>query len=339
VIASLRALHYAGVVSTIAAPVARTALLGVANGSFRRFAQAVLALNVVVIIWGAFVRASRSGDGCGGHWPFCNGQVIPDAPQAGTVIEYLHRLSSGAALLAVFTLCVWAWRRFPRGHQIRLFSALSAGCIVIEGALGAGLVLFGLVGGNSSPARAVYLSAHLTNTLLLLASLALTAWLAGDPSRLWRPRQIPRILWAALGIDLLVSVTGAIAALGDTLYPAESLSGGVARDFLATSSTLLRLRLVHPLIAAGAGLFLLYAGIELPKRISSEPVRKACALLVVLVLIQVMAGAVNVWLLAPVWMQLAHLFIGSLLWIVLVVLTAESAGSSGENELARVSSA
>lgn len=282
----------------------------------------MLALNLVVIVWGAFVRASRSGDGCGGHWPFCNGQVIPHAPQAGTLIEYAHRLSSAAALLAVFVLCLWAWRRFPPGHQIRLFSALSLGCIVVEGALGAGLVLFGLVGGNASPARAIYLSAHLTNTLLLLALLTFTAWLAAAPSQILRARWIPWLLWTALGIDLLVSITGAIAALGDTLYPAESLSGGIAQDFLAASSGLLRLRLIHPLVAAGAGLFLLYAGVALPKRIPSEIVRQASALLVLLVLVQAMAGVINIWLLAPVWMQLAHLFIASLLWIVLVVLTA-----------------
>jgi heme A synthase len=131
-------------------------------------------------------------------------------------------------------------------------------------------------------------------------------------------------LWGAIGIDLLVSITGAIAALGDTLYPAESLSGGIEQDFLAASSGLLRLRLIHPLIAAGAGLFLLYAGIQLPRRTSSESVRKASALLVVLVFVQAMAGVINVWLLAPVWMQLLHLLIGSLLWIVLVVLTAYS---------------
>jgi heme A synthase len=291
----------------------------------------VLALNVAVIIWGAFVRASHSGDGCGGHWPFCNGQVIPHAPEAGTVIEYLHRLSSGAAFLGVAALCLWAWRRFPRGHQIRLFSALSVGFIVLEGALGAGLVLFGLVGGNASPARAVYLSAHLTNTLLLLGSLTLTAWVADDPTRVIRSRQIPGILWAALGIDLLVSVTGVVAALGDTLYPAESISGGIAQDFLAASPGLLRLRLIHPLMAALAGLFLLFAGVVLPGRVRSEPVRKASMLLVVLVLVQATAGVVNIWLLAPVWMQLLHLFIGSLLWIVLVVLTAGSAGSGWNN--------
>jgi heme a synthase len=321
-------------VSSIGSSAAKLHSPAATDGSFRDYARAVLALNVVVIVWGAFVRASHSGDGCGGHWPFCNGQVIPHAPQAGTVIEYLHRLSSGAALLSVLALCIWAWRRFPRGHQIRLFSVLSLGCIVIEGALGAGLVVFGLVAENASPARAIYLSAHLTNTLGLLASLTLVAWIAGEPSQLLRWRQIPRFLWVALGIDLLVSVTGVIAALGDTLYPAESISGGIAQDFLAASPGLLRLRLLHPLIAAVAALFLLYAGIVLPRRITSEAVRKAGGLLVILVLIQAMAGVINIWLLAPIWMQLAHLFIGSMLWIVLVILTAGSAGSGWQSESA-----
>jgi heme A synthase len=86
------------------------------------------------------------------------------------------------------------------------------------------------------------------------------------------------------------------------------------------------------LIAAVAALFLLYVGVVLPRRITSEGVRKAGALLVILVLIQVMAGVINIWLLAPIWMQLAHLFIGSMLWIVLVILTAGSAASGWQSE-------
>lgn len=324
-LAAHKRLFYPEEVNTVASPPSKPTFPETAGRRFQNYAWAVLGLNVIVIIWGALVRASGSGDGCGGHWPFCNGQVVPQAPQLPTIIEYTHRLTSGVALLAVFALCFWAWRKFPKGHQVRLFSAAAAAFIVIEGALGAGLVLFRLVAGNASPARAVYLSAHLTNTLLLVASLTLTAWLAGGTSRRISVDRIPRLMWTALAVDLAVSITGAVAALGDTLYPAGSLAAGIEQDFFSASSTLLRLRLIHPVIAASAGLFLLYAGITLPKRFASDAVRQTSALAVMLVLVQTMAGVVNIWLLAPVWMQLVHLFLGNLLWIVLVVLAGQSA--------------
>jgi heme A synthase len=165
-----------------------------------------------------------------------------------------------------------------------------------------------------------------------VGALTLTAWLATGPSRQVRGRFVPGLLWGAIALDLLVSITGVIAALGDTLYPAASVSAGIEQDFLAASSALLRLRLIHPVIAAGAALFLLYTGVMLPKRTGSEAVRETSALVVILVLVQTMAGVTNIWLLAPVWMQLVHLLIGSLLWITLVVLAAQSATSSFGNE-------
>src|SRR5215211_8697058 len=145
---------------------------------FATYAWLVTALTLAVILWGAFVRASRSGDGCGAHWPLCNGSVVPDASQAKTLVEFAHRATSGVAFLLVLGLCVWAFRAFGRGHAARRAAALSGFFIVTESLIGAGLVLLRLVGGNASVARAVYLSVHLVNTFLLVAALALTAWWA-----------------------------------------------------------------------------------------------------------------------------------------------------------------
>ena len=55
---------------------------------FTRFAWAVLAANLAVVAWGAFVRATGSGAGCGQHWPPCNGAVVPRSPTAETAIEF-----------------------------------------------------------------------------------------------------------------------------------------------------------------------------------------------------------------------------------------------------------
>ncbi len=152
--------------------------MDVARRRFARFAWAVLAYNIPVILWGAYVRASFSGDGCGAHWPFCNGQVIPRNMGAPMAIEFTHRMMTSIDSIAVIAMCVWAFRAFPRRHAVRLFSILSLVFLFIEALLGAGLVLLRYVAQNQSAGRAWYLSAHLTNTMLLLAALTITAWAA-----------------------------------------------------------------------------------------------------------------------------------------------------------------
>jgi heme A synthase len=94
-----------------------------------------------VILWGAFVRATGSGAGCGSHWPLCNGELVPRAPQVETVIEFIHRATSGLAFLLVLGLFVLAWRVYPKGDLVRRAAALSFLFIVTEALVGAGLVL------------------------------------------------------------------------------------------------------------------------------------------------------------------------------------------------------
>jgi len=55
---------------------------------FAKAAWGVLAYSILVILWGAYVRISFSGDGCGDHWPLCHGEVIPTAPSVKTLIEF-----------------------------------------------------------------------------------------------------------------------------------------------------------------------------------------------------------------------------------------------------------
>ncbi len=84
---------------------------------FARYAWSALAFHLGVILWGAFVRASGSGAGCGQHWPLCNGQVVPGTPLTATIIEFTHRLTSGIAVVSVLVLVVWAFRGFPHGYE------------------------------------------------------------------------------------------------------------------------------------------------------------------------------------------------------------------------------
>lgn len=297
---------------------------------FARYAWGVLAYNLAVIVWGAYVRASGSGAGCGSHWPLCNGQVIPRSPQAETLIEFFHRLSSGLALLLVVGLLVWAFRAHPRQRVVRRTASLAMFFMITEALVGAGLVLFQLVADNASMARALWMAVHLANTFLLLASLTLTAWWASVEEALALKR--PGLLSGLLGLGLLgvlvVGVSGAVAALGDTLFPARSLAEGLQQDFSPTAHLLIRLRLWHPLIAASVAVYLIVVNALFNSPRYSQVATRWARILTLLLLVQLGAGLLNVALLAPVWMQLVHLFLADLVWITLVLLMASTLARS-----------
>ena len=287
---------------------------------FARFAWGVLAYNVGVVLWGAYVRATGSGAGCGKHWPLCNGQVAPQSPTAATIIEFTHRATSGLDLALVALLVAWAFRAFPRRHPVRRGAVLSAAFLAMEALIGAALVLLEHVARNTSANRAYSLSTHLINTLTLLACLTLTAWWGmGQPAV--RPRGAAA--WRAaisLASVMLVGVSGAIAALGDTLFPVRSLAEGLAQDFNPAANIFVRLRWLHPLIAAAGGAWLLcYAFSALARR---PKARSLAAGVAGLVSLQFLAGIANLLLRAPVWMQLVHLLLADLVWIWLVLLCA-----------------
>jgi cytochrome c oxidase assembly protein subunit 15 len=290
--------------------------------TFTRYAWAVLAWNLFVVLWGAYVRASGSGAGCGNHWPLCNGDVVPRAPRLETIIEFTHRMTSAVSLLATGWLAVWSALRFPRDHRVRRYALLSVVFLFAEALLGAGLVLFEFVASNASVGRAFYLSLHLVNTQFLLAALVLTAWYSRESASAI-VRASPRVM-AALPVAVVVSVTGAIAALGDTLYPVASLAEGMRQDLSTASSFLLRLRVLHPVLAVLAAGYFAYAATSV-LRSKPRPLASQIALaVIVLAVAQLGAGTINITLLAPVWMQLMHLLLADLLWLSLVLLAVEA---------------
>jgi cytochrome c oxidase assembly protein subunit 15 len=291
-----------------------------------RFARATLVWNVAVILWGAFVRATGSGAGCGAHWPLCNGEVVPQTPAVETMIEFTHRLTSGAALLLVLALAVWVFRARPKGHPARRAAVASLVFILLEAAVGAALVLFRLVAQNESAARALFMAGHLVNTFLLLAALALTAhWLGrGAPLRRDALGRHGAVFALALVALVLVGTSGAIAALGDTLYPARSLLAGLGQDLSSTTGLLVRLRLLHPILGAAGALVAAVAAARVLQSTDARGPRRSAWTVAALALAQVAAGLINVVLLAPVWMQILHLFLADVLWIAVVLLAAQA---------------
>jgi heme A synthase len=287
---------------------------------FSSFAWIVLLYNLPVILWGAFVRISFSGDGCGANWPTCNGQFIPHKMAVPMAIEYTHRMMTSLDALFVIAMLVWAFLAFQKKHAVRRYAVLSLVFLLIEALLGAGLVLFRYVAKDQSAGRVWYLSAHLTNTMLLLAVLAITAWLARTNTAYLQLVKAPKPLVAASVITIFVSITGTVTALGDTLFPSSSLATGVLQDFAATSNLLLRLRVIHPLIAVAAAAYLIWIAALL---LRTRAARAATAVIIVVV-VQLMAGMLNLALLAPLPMQLTHLLIADLVWIAVVLLMLES---------------
>jgi heme a synthase len=307
----------AGAVKVVSGSVVR------ADGSqaLVRFAWFVVAYNVLVILWGALVRATGSGAGCGNHWPLCNGQVIPLSPRVDTVIEFTHRCMTGGSTFLVIGLLVWTFRGTVKGQAARVLAVASMVLLLNEAFLGALLVKLGYVTGNQSVGRVVLLSIHLSNTLVLLGALTLTAWLLGTRQR-WSELGVRggRKLWAVLGLvaTLVVGVSGSLAALGDTLFPASSLRAAFAQDFAVGSPWLLRLRGVHPVSAVIAAVFVFW----LVGQARRAGVGRLAGLVVGLLVFQFALGLADVLLLAPVWMQIIHLLGADLYWIALVSLAA-----------------
>ncbi len=291
------------------------------NRRFAQYAWGVVAANVVVILWGAFVRATGSGAGCGDHWPLCNGQIIPRAEQVETLIEFSHRVTSGLALLAVVALLVWAFRAFPKGHIVRKGAVASMVLMIIEALIGAALVLLQYVAFNISLGRAIWMAAHLVNTLLLLAALVLTAWWGqgGRPLRLRSQGAVGWSLLLAFVGMLVLSMSGAVTALGDTLV----ITGGISPAEHALVATLVELRILHPIIAFIVGALVVGAAWVVIQR-RSGAAQRVGRLIIALYVVQLLVGSLNVALRAPVWLQLVHLALTTTIWIALVILAAQA---------------
>jgi len=299
------------------------------SGALTRFAWYVLVYSIAVILWGAVVRATGSGAGCGDHWPLCNGTVMQHAPRVDTMIEFSHRITSGFSFFFVAGLAAWTFAATARGHLARWFAAAAAVFVLLEAILGALLVKLGLTAQSQSPLRAPYLALHLTNTLLLVAALTLTAHFLGRQSGFLR-REIrvtaPAGAIACVVALLIVGVTGSLAALGDTLFPASSLGSALSADFSATSGWLVRWRWTHPTVAFVACAFLIWLAVRALRRSTHGAGhwdnRGLAALVLALLAAQLVLGVLDVVLLAPVGLQIAHLLGADVLWAALVVLAA-----------------
>ncbi|SEJ73710.1 cytochrome c oxidase assembly protein subunit 15 [Deinococcus reticulitermitis] len=299
-----------------------------------RLAWIALAYNLLVIVWGAVVRITGAGAGCGDHWPLCNGVVVPESPTMHTLIEFSHRLTSAASGLFAIGLAALAFRVTPRGHPARFGALLSLGLIILEGLVGGVQVLLGLTADSTDPARGFVQGIHLANTFALLGALLLTAlWAGGGPRlRLRGQGRVGSLSFIGLGLLLLLGMAGAVTALGDLLFlPADGSTPieTVKRDFAATATVIENLRIVHPLLAVVSSAYLAWLAVWLRRLRPDAEVARWGGVLWGLIAVQMLAGFANVALKAPAWMQLTHLLLACAMWLALVMLVYRAMTAPG----------
>lgn len=297
---------------------------------FTTVAWAFLAYLLLVILFGAWVRITHSGAGCGSHWPTCNGQIVPIEPSVETIIEFTHRLTSGLLGIMGIGFVGWAVARYRR-DRVTVAAIVTMVFIVLEALIGAGLVLKELVADDDSVARAVVITLHLVNTLLLTGAAATAAWWSHDRRPLsTRGLGVGNgIIAAALLALVITSMTGAITALGDTLFPVGALDGEglfdrLAEEASATQHFLVRLRIIHPVVAVVSAGVVYGAAAWLSHNAHDDRTPRLATGLRHAVVAQVVIGILNIGMAAPGWMQLVHLLMAQLVWIA-AVLTAVSA--------------
>lgn len=226
-------------------------------------------------------------------------------------------MTVGSTLL-VIGLLIWTFRATTKGVAARGMAVASMVLLLNEALLGALLVELGYVTNNQSVGRMILLSIHLSNTLLLLAALTLTAFFLKKQQR-WAELQSRGLWWAIAGLaaTILVGVSGSMAALGDTLFPSNSLAQGFSQDFAAGAPMLLRLRLVHPASALLAAAFVVWLMVRAGRT-------RLTNIVLGLLVLQFSLGIADVLLLAPAWMQILHLLGADLYWVGVVALAAEA---------------
>jgi len=282
----------------------------------QKFAWAFVGYLIFVILFGAWVRISGSGAGCGNHWPTCQGVVLPVEPSVKTIIEFTHRITSGLSGIVGLWILLWAWRKKSAalGWAAGLFFFL-----LVEGFIGAVLVKKELVADDASLSRAIVISLHLVNTMLLMLCAVGTAIRLG--AERYRDRSSSTLLYAAMAALVVTNATGAITALGDTLFPVQPAMGpellAKIKDELSPSHHfLVRMRILHPVIAGIAATFVFWVLSLFQRRGGSQWVVAGMGLIGV----QVMLGIANIWLAAPAVLQLGHLLTAQLVWICIVAV-------------------
>lgn len=220
------------------------------NKKTASFIYAFWIYTLIVIAWGAWVRISHSGNGCGDHWPLCQGEFIPSLADKKTFTEYLHRIMSG--LYGLLSLVIFIFFRLKGETSKQKNYALGVLIFTItEALLGALLVKMSLVTVNDSILRLVMMTLHQVNSFILTGLVYILYMSSTMKDFSIKHKRL-------LSLFLAVAALGAFAALSNTLFPSESLLQGIQHDFQESAHTFIRLRILHPVLAIIISSYLIY---------------------------------------------------------------------------------
>jgi len=282
-----------------------------------RWSWLLLWLTVGVIAGGSLVRATGSGAGCGDSWPRCSGSLVPLDGGTETTIEFAHRSATALLGLVLLGFVIAAWRGGEATRDVRRALTWVAVFFLGEVLIGAVLVLAGWVDNDASIGRMVAVPLHLVNTFFLLGAAVLVVHVAngGVWPRFDLGRRSIRMGLSIVGVLLVIGASGALNALADTLFPPDTLLEGIRQEFGPAAPILVRLRVIHPVLAIAGGLT---AVILLRSQFfdAGGIVRRLANAAAVVVGIEAIVGIVNVALLTPVEVQIVHLVVADVLWIL-----------------------
>lgn len=300
---------------------------GATSRGFRALALFALVLTILLVVVGGVVRVSGSGLGCGPAgsgvhgWPLCEGGVIP-ADDAEQMTEYGHRALASTLGVVLLVLAGIAIRSYRRNRRVLWLSVGAAALVIFEGLLG-GLVV-------EHDLHPVLVAVHL-GIAMLVAAMLLTLWFISD-----KPNAGPVAphlhRWIALAAIVLTWSTiffgGWVAGTEKHGSLTAPIDGGAhyacGTDFPGCQGKVLpfghryavNLQLAHRSLMYLTAIFVLTLAF-----ISRRRALLAAALATAILALQILLGALNVWLLQEQLLVLAHLTVGTLLWLAVTWLS------------------
>jgi protoheme IX farnesyltransferase len=295
------------------------------NKNFASFAWFTLFYNLLVVGWGVYLRAMKYGDGCGSNWPLCNGPKDPLRGPVATLIESSHRISTELAGLIAVGLVIYAARAFGKGHLAKKFTGVALLFTIVEALVGRHLVVKGLVTSNDTLERAFWMGAHVLSTFMLVGAIAMAALSASNirPIKLKAQGTAGWLLTFGFVGTMLLGVSGAISAFGHQVRPDVA---GLSEMMKPSAFWASKLAVAHPVGSASIGLYLLLM-CGLIQHLRPDPfVKNSARLLIGILVTQMAIGGLNIFLKAPVTLQMMHLVLADLNWISVAVLALAAFG-------------
>ncbi len=295
------------------------------GGAFRAWAFSTVALTLGLIIFGAVVRVTDSGLGCGSDWPLCNGTIFPPLDNVTAWIEWLHRLF--ALLIGVFGLgmLATAWRAYGRNNRVVLnMVALAAALFIVQSALGAFVVVLDL--------PPTFVTLHLGTSMLLLGAL-IASWVLAWVNPVPRPRdQVTTLIYANAIFLLVIVLTGALvrgsgATLACTDWP---LCNGAI--FPTGQGQLALVHMFHRFAVLALGVSLLLMVVQIWRYRDGLP-RQLAVGAFLLYLAQAGVGALYVLTVAGSVWGAAHVGMAAATWALLITLCIVEAVNVGDLKL------